>query len=396
MERPVATETWSAELSLSTHLTPVLDAFEDPAALIGADGTIVATNRAWHVHGFDRAAFADGDPIPVAAAAAGEIEHRAGVGRRGSRDGWRWYRSRVRTLRNVEGVAAVLTHRDITDERRLQLRMARSPVAHLELDPTGRLLGVNERWEELRGRPVGAELGDRWLRDTPSAQREELTGHLAEGEAFSLDLSTVGPDDRRLTLCVEFEPLLDGNELIGWHASATDRTDLVALESAAENVLVDTVTGLANRALFETTLSRKLSGRRGTSLAVLFVDLDGFKSVNDTYGHLAGDNALKIIAARLAGVLRPDDLIARYGGDEFAVMLDGVGPDFIREVGERLAEAGGPPISLGGTEVQVGVSVGVAVSRPGDDVDSIVARADHAMYRAKEAGGSRVELAEPA
>ena len=383
-------DTRSFALSLSNHLTPVLDAFEDAAALIGHDGTLLATNRAWQVHGFTDATFADGDPVPVAAAVSGEIDHRAGVGRRVSRDGWRWYRSRVRALPGVEGVAAVLTHRDITDERRLQTRMSRSPIAHLELDPNGHLLAVNERWEELRGRPVGAELGERWLRDTPPDQRDELAKRMATGDSFAMDLSTVGPDDRRLTICLEFEPLRDGHELIGWHASATDRTDQIALESAAENVLVDTVTGLPNRALFETTLARRLAGRRAHGLAVLFVDLDGFKAVNDTHGHLAGDAALKIIATRLAGVLRPDDLIARYGGDEFAVMLDDVEPDFVHEVGQRLVDAGRPPIAVEGAEVQVGVSVGTAVSRPHDDVDSVIGRADQAMYRAKQAGGSRV------
>ena len=381
-------------MSLSNHLTPVLDAFEDAAALIGHDGNLLVTNRAWQVHGFTDPTFADGDPVPVAAAVAGEIDHRAGVGRRGSRDGWRWYRSRVRALHDVEGVAAVLTHRDITDERRLQTRMSRSPVAHLELDPAGRLLGVNERWEALRGRPVGAELGDRWLRDTPPEQRAELVKRIQEGHPFVLDLSTVGPDDRRLTVTIEFEPLIDGRELIGWHASATDRTDQVALESAAENVLVDTVTGLPNRALFETTLARKLAGRQERSLAVLFVDLDGFKAVNDTHGHPAGDAALKIIGSRLAGVLRPDDLIARYGGDEFAVMLDNVELDFVSEVGRRLAEAGQAPIALDGVEVHVGVSVGVAVSRPHEDVDTVIGRADRAMYRAKRAGGGQARLAD--
>jgi PAS domain-containing protein len=118
----------------------VLDAFEDPAALLDADGQVVASNRAWQVHGFVDAAFVDGDVAPVQEVLRGERAHRATIGRRPRRDGWQWYRSRVRRVTTLPGVAAVLTHRDVTDERRLQVRMAQSPVAHLELTRSGELL----------------------------------------------------------------------------------------------------------------------------------------------------------------------------------------------------------------------------------------------------------------
>lgn len=244
----------TTDATTADELTALIDVFEDAAALINRDGQILATNRAWSIHGFSEPAFADGDPVPVAAAASGEIERRAGIGRRPSSDGWRWYRSRVQAVPGVADAVAVLTHRDITDERRLQARMSRSPVAHLELDAEGSLQGVNERWEELRGRPVGAELGYRWLRDTPEAERNELLARFQVPRAFDFELSTAGPDDRRLILDLDFEPLIDDGELIGWNASAADKTQLRALESAAENALVDTVTQLATRALFETTL----------------------------------------------------------------------------------------------------------------------------------------------
>lgn len=374
------------------ELAALIDVFEDAAALIGRDGRILATNRAWRIHGFADPAFADGDPVPVAAAASGEIERRTGIGRRASNDGWRWYRSRVQAVPGVGGAVAVLTHRDITDERRLQIRMSRSPVAHLELDAAGSLQGVNERWEELRGRPVGAELGSRWLRDTPEEERNELLARLRVAHPFDFELSTAGPDDRRLVLYLEFAPLVDEGELIGWNASATDRTRLRALESAAENALVDTVTGLATRALFETTLGRRLAARHGDEVAVLFIDLDDFKVVNDVHGHVAGDAVLRAVASRLQSVLRPEDLIARYGGDEFAVLLAGVGIDGAHEVGQRLVDTGRAPVPLGDGEIRVGVSVGVTQSRPGDGIDSVVDRADRAMYRSKHAGGGHVQV----
>lgn len=372
----------------------VLDAFEDPAALLDRTGTIVAANRAWRVHGFDDAAFVDGDTGPVHEVLAGERAHRAAVGRRARRDGWQWYRSRVRRVMSIPGVAAVLTHRDVTDERRLQLRMAQSPVAHLELGVDGALLSVNERWEELRGRPVGAELGMRWLRDSPPDERQDLLRRLERPEPFACTLTTSGADDRTCCVELELEPVFDGQEWIGWHASATDVTEVRELEALADGALTDDLTGVANRALFERTVERALSRRADEHpSAVLFVDLDKFKPVNDVHGHAAGDDALQQIARRITAALRPADLVARYGGDEFAVLLEHADRDFARQVGERLVEVTCEPLELAGTSIEVGASVGIALTRPGDDVESVVARADRAMYAAKRGGGCRVEVA---
>lgn len=375
------------------QLQAVIDAFEDPAALVGPDSGLVVVNRAWHAHGFTDPVLADGDPIPVARVVGGEIDAHAAVGRRHRIDGWRWFRSRVRAITDMEGVVAVITHRDITDERRFRMRMAKSPVAHLELENDGSLLSVNERWEELRGRPVGAELGHRWLRDTPTAEREELMAKLALAEPFEFVLTTAGADDRICVLELDFEPVFDQEEWIGWHASATDRTEMRELEAVASNAFVDALTGVANRAMFETTLERMLARRDHSRVGVLFVDLDGFKAVNDQHGHATGDDVLRTVAGRVQNALRPADLVARYGGDEFAVLLENVEAPFAVEVGQRLVAAFVEPIEHATGLAHVGVSVGVAMCWPDDDVDAIVHRADQAMYRAKEAGGMRVELA---
>ncbi|MFP5576943.1 MAG: diguanylate cyclase domain-containing protein [Acidimicrobiia bacterium] len=375
-------------------LVEILHGFEDPAALIAPDGTIVAHNRAWQVHGFEEAAFVDGDRVAVARVAAGEIDHRAAVGRRPRNDGWQWYRSRVRTVAGVPGVAAVLVHRDVTDERRLQLRMAQSPVAHLELAPDGALLSVNERWEEMRGRPVGAELGHRWLRDSPADERDALLERLARPEPFSTTLTTVGAHDRTCSIELELEPVLDGGEWIGWHASGTDVTEVRALAAVADNAFTDDLTGVANRALFETTVARSLSRRQEDHpAAVLFLDLDGFKPINDTFGHATGDDVLQHVAERITAALRPVDLVARYGGDEFAVLLESADEDFARDVGERLVQAVSEPIAVGDRSIRLGVSIGIALTAPGDDVDEVVGRADAAMYVAKRAGGRSVAVA---
>lgn len=381
-------------VALADGFAEILHGFEDPAALLGPDGTIVAHNRAWQVHGFDEPAFVDGERSAVDRVLAGVSHHRAAVGRRARADGWQWYRSRVRAVSGLDGVAAVLVHRDVTDERRLQLRMAQSPVAHLELGPDGALLSVNERWEEMRGRPVGAELGHRWLRDSPADERDALLERLARPAPFRTTLTTVGAGERTCCIELELEPVLDGGEWIGWHASGTDVTEVRALAAVADSAFTDDLTGVANRALFETTVARSLSRREDEHpAAVLFLDLDGFKPVNDTYGHATGDDVLQHVAERITAALRPVDLVARYGGDEFAVLLESADEDFARHVGERLVQAVGEPIVVGTRSIRLGVSVGVALTEAGDDVDGVVGRADTAMYVAKRSGGGSVSVA---
>lgn len=135
-----------------------------------------------------------------------------------------------------------------------------------------------------------------------------------------------------------------------------------------------------------------MTARHDQEVVVLFIDLDDFKAVNDLHGHRAGDEVLRAVATRLEAALRPEDLIARYGGDEFAVLLAGMAIEDALEVGQRLADTGRSPIRLGELEIRVGISVGATSSRPGDGIDSVVDRADRAMYRAKHTGGGHLEV----
>ena len=157
--------------------------------------------------------------------------------------------------------------------------------------------------------------------------------------------------------------------------------------------LHDPLTGLANRALLDDRLRQGLERRRGPdrALAVAFIDLDCFKSVNDTYGHAVGDELLRAIADRLRGCVRAADTVARFAGDEFVVVLDDADPTTATELGERIVTELRLPVPLGSRVLAVSASVGLALSSQATrEPDDLLRQADAAMYRAKHQGRDRL------
>ncbi|MBV9473475.1 MAG: EAL domain-containing protein [Solirubrobacterales bacterium] len=160
--------------------------------------------------------------------------------------------------------------------------------------------------------------------------------------------------------------------------------------------LHDQLTGLPNRALFLDRLGGALerSRRSGAGLAVLFLDFDDFKQINDSRGHAAGDKLLATLARRLSGLLRPTDMVARFGGDEFTLLFEGLTSE--REVvliADRICQAAALPVDVGGVEIRITASIGIAmVADPSATPETIIREADAAMYRAKARGRSRYEL----
>jgi len=172
-----------------------------------------------------------------------------------------------------------------------------------------------------------------------------------------------------------------------------------AKEELAHRALHDPLTGLANRDMLMDHLAHALArGARAEGQAtVMFLDLDDFKTVNDSYGHEAGDRLLVTVAERLRAVVRPGDIVARLGGDEFVVVAEQLPHSAaVRALAERVRAAVAQPVSLGDAIVLPGGSLGVAVADPDDDARSVLRRADAAMYRAKAYGRGRVEMAEAA
>ena len=159
----------------------------------------------------------------------------------------------------------------------------------------------------------------------------------------------------------------------------------------------DELTGLANRAGLVGALEERLSRRGGgdETLALLYLDLDDFKVVNDTHGHAGGDRLLQCVAERMRGVLREGDLPARLGGDEFVVLAVGRTAEQATTFGRHLVEAIGVPYDLGcGAQARVGVSVGIAMAPGhGNRAADLLRAADAALYQAKFAGGARCEVA---
>ncbi|NGN68761.1 EAL domain-containing protein [Streptomyces sp. A7024] len=185
--------------------------------------------------------------------------------------------------------------------------------------------------------------------------------------------------------------------------NSRDVTERVRLQAQLQHAAShDTLTQLPNRALFTERIRQALGGRRASDqgTAVLFIDLDGFKSVNDTIGHAAGDELLIQAARRLNESVRSGDTASRLGGDEFAALIIGDGsrtPREVRifEIADRLRERLSEPYAVGGVEVRVTPSIGVAFADPGVTPAELMRNADLAMYRAKQAGKARVELYAP-
>jgi diguanylate cyclase (GGDEF)-like protein len=183
-----------------------------------------------------------------------------------------------------------------------------------------------------------------------------------------------------------FEP---GEKLV--YARSTDVTRKKAMEAEREALIAevgklaasDALTGLPNRRVLDDQLPREMARtlRAGSQLCLAIIDIDHFKSYNDTYGHLAGDAVLRDCAAAWDGALRGADTILRFGGEEFLVVLPDCAPEDATAIVERLRAA---------TPDDQTCSAGLAVWRPGESVDELVARADAALYEAKESGRDRL------
>lgn len=202
----------------------------------------------------------------------------------------------------------------------------------------------------------------------------------ADDDANALDVML---SVRDITLRKEAEEAEEAEE-----ALAESRRELERMSRT------DPLTGLANRRQLDERLAQALArlGRGGPPVALLYLDVDHFKQVNDSLGHAAGDALLREFARRLRDSVRVTDLVARPGGDEFVLMLEDPGPAGAETVARKVLEATQVPIEAEGTALVVGTSIGIACARRPVEPASLMARADAALYVAKRAGRNRYHL----
>ncbi len=272
-------------------------------------------------------------------------------------------------------------------------------------DLSGRFVRVNQAYADLLGRApedlVGRSVSGVLHPDDQPAADERLDA-VVQGRrpALQVEERTLTPYGEALWVLHGVSAVPGGDGRPAWLAlSAQDITerrqvenDLRALtETLTEAAVRDPLTGLANRTLLEERLRAVLArdARTGQSTAVLFLDLDGFKQVNDEHGHATGDQVLRAVARRLSAAVRPSDTVARLGGDEFVVLLEGADSRTIHLLVERLHEVVGQPVGQLG--LRVGVSIGVAFSTQGDlPPTRLLSEADRAMYLDKKQHKKRV------
>ncbi|MDP9331209.1 MAG: EAL domain-containing protein [Actinomycetota bacterium] len=289
-------------------------------------------------------------------------------------------------------------------EERISGLLASAPNAILVVGEDGRIQTANSfaeamfgyKHNELEGLPVDALVPERHraghaghrsdylsdLTSRPMGLGRDLSGRRKDGTEFSAEigLSSFSTPEGQLFTCI-----------------ISDITERKRAEEEIEHLaLHDPLTGLANRALFMERLTQALARaeRRPSSVAVLYLDLDRFKAINDNFGHDVGDRVLTGIADRLRKALRPEDTAARFGGDEFVVLCEDLEDErHVIAIAERIAGSVAEPIPLNGGEIVVSTSIGIAAARGIEDQpEALLREADAAVYKAKEHGRDRFEL----
>jgi diguanylate cyclase (GGDEF)-like protein/PAS domain S-box-containing protein len=247
---------------------------------------------------------------------------------------------------------------------------------------------------------VGRNLLDLWV----DGDRERLAAFLAElaaspGHPIGPIEAVVETNERRITVECVGSNLSEDPAVAGLALNVRDVSERKALEEQLRKLAFhDHLTLLANRSLFWNRVEHALAlaQRSQQRVAVMFLDLDNFKIVNDSLGHDAGDRLLQAVAQRLVKCTRPSDTVARLGGDEFAILLEGIGRETdIEQLVRPISAAFDQPLLLDGRSTDTTASIGVACSRPGDDAEQLLRNADIAMYNAKAAGKSRLVAFEP-
>jgi diguanylate cyclase (GGDEF)-like protein/PAS domain S-box-containing protein len=397
---------WDAAIVLDADLA-IIYVTPSVARMFGYDEEEVLSKIGWeYVHPADAGLAAQ---MIERVLAEPRLTERLVVRLRDKQERWRWIESAVSNcLADPDIRGLVANVRDITEQVQTDeaLRLSESlhramvetaPQGIIAIAPDGTTLFVNETMNLVLGIPHDRLQG--W----------DVLALLAEDGGTGAALSTEGPARREITyahpvageriLDVSLRPLhRDGSHPLGCLVTASDVTEARHAERALRRqALHDPLTGLPNRYLFLDrlqTAAARHARTPGKGTAVLYLDLDGFKPVNDGHGHEAGDDLLREIAARLVSAVRVTDTVGRLGGDEFAIVCEDTDEEAALAVASRIHESFGEQVQAAGSAFKVRLSIGVALSPP-HDIDELIGCADRAMYRAKQLGGGRVVVADP-
>jgi len=396
--------------------------FQGPGAdrlLGGAEPDPEMTNWEAALHPEDRAAY-DAFNAALAEGREADVEYRL----TGADGKTRWVHDRAATRARADGtfeISGIVS--DVTERRRMRADLADAHAAlsrvveamddHLytlrvEPDGTPRTVYRGPNREALFGGPLtGGNTRDDRLWETlvhpdDRGRRQAAIARLRDGRPIELEYRVVGIDGRERTVLDSLRPRTAADGTLSYDGVTRDITERRRLEnelhrahSAAElRARTDELTGASNRRHFAEIVGEALAADPD-GCALLLLDADHFKQVNDLHGHVVGDAVLVELARRLAGGLRPTDTLARWGGEEFAVLLRGVGSDEeLDRLAQRLrAAVARTPVNADGVSIPLTVSIGAAHAGPAlDDLDALVEAADCCLYVAKRQGRDRVSL----
>jgi diguanylate cyclase (GGDEF)-like protein/PAS domain S-box-containing protein len=270
-----------------------------------------------------------------------------------------------------------------------------APIGIFRSDVGLRLGYANARCIEILGVGGLGMHGSRWLDTLAPSDRSRMVSALEsvlDGAEVELDhVKVERPDGSARWVSIRVAPVLSAQRAGGFVGSVEDVTERRLLEQAlSHDATHDRLTGLPNRTLLWDVLRQELT-RPEPAVAVLFVDLDDFKFVNDSFGHETGDELLLTVADRLTQAVRPQDLVTRFGGDEFVVVCTDVhDADQAERIASRLVDALLPPFTIAGREIGVSASMGLVLSTEGGlDPETLLRDADTALYQAKASGKAR-------
>ena len=305
----------------------------------------------------------------------------------------------ITTALGVHELQVTMTALRVANQR-LSSHMDNSPLAVLEMDHELRVVHCSRRAVHLMGWEDVVQIEARSLHELlgPGARDEHLSdallrlqrGQEAQNRA---ETSFVRASDGAEVHCEWFNSALTDasgrvTSIMSLVQDVSGRTQIARQHHYLANH--DSLTGLLNRSAFRQLFQAALARvqQQGGRIALMFIDLDGFKGINDVEGHQMGDEVLRVVAQRLGRAVRENDTVARVGGDEFLILVDrDAVPEVTAAIGQRVIEALSQPMEMAGRTLQIGASIGVATHPPIEaDMDELMRRADQAMYAAKRAG----------